>query len=101
MKKLIVGALTGAAALLMTASPVSAGHAHFVIIDNPSTGTRTCQYVGSGQTSISDADHGGYHRIHDNVHTGRPGTDDHGTAFDKHVNLAQSNCDVTRGAPAP
>lgn len=96
MKKLIIGMLTGAAALAMSVAPASAGHEHFVIIDNPANGTHTCQYIGSGQTSISDTGHGGYHRIHDNVHTGRPGTDDHGTDFDKDANLSLQDCDVTR-----
>ena len=95
-KKLFTGALTAAAALAMTVAPASADHAHFVIIDNPAHGTRTCQYIGSGQTSISDTEHGGHHRIHDNVHTGRPGTDGHGTGFDKDANLSKSNCDVIR-----
>lgn len=96
MKKLFIGTLTGAAALAMSVAPASAGHEHFAIIDNPANGTRTCQYIGSGQTSISDTGHGGYHRIHYNVHTGRPGTDDHGTDFDKDANLSLHDCDVIR-----
>ena len=96
MKKLFIGALTGVVALAMSVAPAGAGHDHFVIIDNPAHGTRTCQYIGSGQTSISDDGHGGYHRIHDNVHTGQPGTDSHGTDFDKASNLSLHDCDVVR-----
>ncbi len=96
MKRPFIGALTGIAALALSVAPASAGHDHFVIIDNPANGTRTCQYIGSGQTRISDPGHGGYHRIHDNVHTGQPGTDSHGTAFDKGSNLSRHACDVIR-----
>lgn len=96
MKRLFIGALTGAAAFAMSVAPASAGHEHFVIIDNPADGTRTCQYIGSGQTSISGTGHGGYHRIHDNVHIGQPGTDDNGTDFDKDANLPAHDCDVIR-----
>lgn len=96
-KKLSIAAFTAAGALALVAAPADAGHEHFVVIDNPVDGTTTCQYIGSGQTSISDADHGGYHRIHDNVHAGRPGSDANGTDVDKHDNLSQRDCDTVRG----
>lgn len=96
--KLILGAVVVTGALSLAAGPAAAGHGHFVVIDNPGTGTTTCQYVGHGQTSIDDADHGGRHRIHDNVHTGQPGTDGRGTTFDKHDHLGNHDCDVVRGA---
>lgn len=91
-----VGVGAGILALVSMGGAASAGHAHFVVIENPATGTTTCQYIGSGQTSISDHDHGGYHKIHDNVHTGRPGTDSRGTAFDKQSNQANYDCDIVR-----
>ena len=59
----VVAALSGATAY--------AAHSHFVYIE----ATDTCQYIGEGQTSISDPTAGGYHRIHNNVHLGMPGMD--------------------------
>lgn len=96
MTKTIAAALTLAGTLVLGSASTSAHHSHYVIIDNPATGHRTCQYVGHGQTSIDGAHHGGHHRIHDNVHTGTPGTDDHGTGFDKDSNLDASDCDSVR-----
>lgn len=87
MRKLLL-ATTTVAALGMGAAPAMAGHAHFVYIE----ATGTCQYVGHGQTSIEDEDHGGFHRIHDNVHTGTPGQDGRGTTFDKASNQGNYPC---------
>lgn len=80
-------------ALAASSAPAMAAHGHFVYIE----ATGTCQYVGNGQTSIADADHGGFHRIHDNVHAGTPGTDGRGNTFDKQVNEGNYDCTV-RGA---
>ena len=92
MRKLTTTALT-VAVLALPATPALAGHGHFVVIE----ATGTCQYIGHGQTSIADADHGGHHRIHDNVHTGTPGTDGRGTTFDKASNQDAYDC-TARGA---
>lgn len=94
--KLAAGAAGAILALLTMGGTASAGHSHFVVIDNPSSGETTCQYIGSGQTDISDPDHGGYHRIHGNVHTGTPGTDGNGTTVDRDINEGNYNCDVVR-----
>lgn len=87
MRELILAGMT-VAALGLGAAPAMAGHAHFVYID----ATGTCQYVGHGQTSITDDTHGGHHRIHDNVHTGTPGTDGQGNTFDKSDNEGNYDC---------
>ena len=86
----VAGVLT--AIVLGTAGAAFAGHAHFVIREDRS-GTTYCQYVASGQTSISDPSHGGYHRFHENVHVGKPGSDTHGNDFDKASNEA-ARCDI-------
>ncbi|MDU8946504.1 hypothetical protein [Ovoidimarina sediminis] len=54
---------------LAFASAAAAEHSHFV-----ETPGKTVSDVGSGQTSISDASHGGFHKFHENVHIGKPGT---------------------------
>lgn len=87
MRKLFT-VLAAGAALALPASPALAHHDHFVHIGS----TDTCQYVAHGQTSIDDADHGGHHRFHDNVHTGTPGTDDRGNTFDKEDNVSGYSC---------
>lgn len=94
--KLIAGVVSAACATILMTGTASAGHRHFVVIENPATGMTTCQYVGHGQTAISAPQHGGYHRIHDNVHTGTPGTDDRGTTFDKEANQGNHDCDLVR-----
>lgn len=55
--------------MTMAAAPAAfAAHEHFLVTPG------TCvENIGAGQTSIDDPDHGGYHRFHDNVHTGTPG----------------------------
>lgn len=50
------------------------------------------RYIAEGQTS-KQADDSGGHKFHDNVHNGQPGTDDHGTDFDKSVN-EEDRCDT-------
>ena len=55
--------------VLATAGTAFAAHDHY--IDTPGT---LKDNIGSGQTGISDSDHGGYHKIHDNVHVGTPGS---------------------------
>ena len=94
--KLGAGIAAAAFGVLAMGGTASAGHAHFVVIENPATGETTCQYIGSGQTSIDEIDHGGFHKIHDNVHTGTPGTDGRGTTFDKESNQGNYDCDTVR-----
>jgi hypothetical protein len=74
--------LTAAAtvlALVVGALPASAGHDHYIVTPNG-----RCHQVASGQTSIDDAAHGGYHKFHVNVHTGAAAPDNetlgHGNA---------------------
>lgn len=92
MRRILTIALT-LGALTAMGAPAHAGHAHFVHIE----ATNTCQYVGHGQTSIDEEGHGGYHRIHDNVHTGTPGTDGRGNTFDKQGNVGNYDGCVERG----
>lgn len=73
MTRVVTGGLAtlvvGAAALAV-ASPDSARaeHEHWLLTPG------TCvQDLGSGQTSISDPEHGGHHQFHLNVHLGVPG----------------------------
>ena len=55
-----------AASMAFSASAFAA-HEHYLLTPG------TCvEDVASGQTSISDKSHGGYHRFHDNVHKGQP-----------------------------
>jgi hypothetical protein len=63
--------VVGAAALTLI-SPGTARAAHEHWLETPGT---CVENLGSGQTSISDPDHGGYHQIHENVHLGVPGLD--------------------------
>jgi hypothetical protein len=73
IKKLATGALAtmmlGAAALAFgSPGTAHAEHEHWLLTPG------TCvQDLGSGQTSIDDPGHGGYHRFHLNVHLGVPG----------------------------
>lgn len=46
-----------------------AAHDHFL----STPGTCVIDIAG-GQTSIGDSGHGGYHKFHDHVHLGAPGT---------------------------
>ena len=61
----VVMLLVGALAF---AGPASAEHDHW--LETPGT---LIGDIGSGQTAISDSEHGGYHRFHNNVHTGTAG----------------------------
>jgi hypothetical protein len=62
---LVIGLLL---ALALAAGPAAAGHQHW--LQTPGT---CVEDIASGQTRISDPDHGGYHRFHNNVHIGQPG----------------------------
>jgi hypothetical protein len=54
--------------LAIGAATASAEHQHWL-----QTPGACVEDLGSGQTGISDPDHGGYHRFHVNVHIGQPG----------------------------
>lgn len=57
------GLAAGAVALLLGPGTALAGHDHHVVTPNG-----VCHQVAAGQTAIADADHGGWHQFHDNVH---------------------------------
>jgi hypothetical protein len=75
IKTLATGALAvmalGATALALgSPGTARAEHAHWLVTPG------TCvEDLGSGQTSITDTEHGGYHRFHFNVHLGVPGAE--------------------------
>lgn len=81
----IVAGLTAGAA-----GPALAAHGHFVLrVDRD--GQTHCRYIAQGQTEKELGDPGA-HQFHDHVHTGQPGSDDHGTDFDK--SLYEGRCDT-------
>ncbi|MFC4801858.1 hypothetical protein ACFPA1_21230 [Neobacillus sp. GCM10023253] len=53
----------------LSATPAFAAHQHYLV----TPGQTVCD-IGSGQTSIDDPNHGGYHQFHEHVHLGTPGT---------------------------
>lgn len=75
-----------------TAGPALAAHDHFVLREDRD-GQTHCRYIAQGQTE-SDPRTGdpGAHSFHDHVHLGRPGSDEHGTDFDKSAN--EDRCDT-------
>lgn len=89
-KALTAGALAGGL-LLASTGVASADHGHYVIREDRD-GQTHCHYIAEGQTSKQADDPGG-HKFHDNVHSGQPGTDDHGTDFDKSAN-EEDRCDT-------
>lgn len=71
MRHRILAAATLATALVVgSATPALAGHDHYVVTPNG-----RCHQVASGQTSIDDETHGGYHQFHAHVHTGAAAPD--------------------------
>jgi len=64
-----------------------------------SSGETHCRYIAQGQTSKSTEDPGG-HKFHDNVHIGQPGSDEHGTDFDKSDNEDRCNTVEEKGSTA-
>lgn len=79
------------AGLGIGAGPAAASHSHFIY--QPANGDHpaTCRYVAAGQTD-KEVDEPGGHAFHDHVHTGQPGSDDHGTDFDKESNAGNYDC---------
>ncbi len=94
MLRKTVAALTLIGGIVVgTAGTAAAEHGHFVLRED-SSGETHCRYIAHGQTSKSDDDPGG-HKFHDNVHAGQPGSDEHGTDFDKSAN--ENRCDTVEG----
>lgn len=84
----IVAGLTAGAA-----GPALAAHGHFVIREDRD-GQTHCRYIAQGQTAKDPlAGDPGAHQFHDNVHLGRPGSDEHGTDFDKAL-VETDRCDT-------
>lgn len=90
-KKLVVGLGIAAASVLTMGGTAAADHSHFVVITHPVTGVRTCQYLAHGTSEPAPN-----HPLHNLVHLGTPGGDDHGTDVDKGANQA-ARCDIARG----
>lgn len=89
-KRVAAMAATTAVALVVSAAPVMAGHDHYVVTPNGE-----CHQVAAGQTSIDDANHGGYHQFHFNVHTGAAAPDN------KTLGHGNAAVEVYKGAGAP
>ena len=88
--------LLGAVATVVTTMVGACGtafadHGHFVVITDPRTGDTTCQYLAGGTSEPAPN-----HPLHTLVHTGRPGSDSHGTDVDKASNESL-RCDKVRG----
>ncbi len=66
-KRLAVLAISGAAVFGFEGTALAA-HPHFLVTPNG-----RCHQVARGQTAISNQEHGGYHRFHENVHLGATG----------------------------
>ena len=88
---LIAGAIT-VASLAIWATPASAGHDHYVMTPNGK-----CHQVAAGQTGITDPDHGGYHRFHDNVHLGATESAENPDSLGD----GNANVQVFKAGPAP
>jgi hypothetical protein len=89
-KKLVVGVATGAVSVIGVGGTAFADHAHFVVITHPQSGETTCQYVAAGRSEPA-----ANHPLHNNVHMGQPGSDAHGSDFDKVANET-ARCDNVR-----
>lgn len=75
----------------LAAGPAAADHAHFIFQPAHGEHPATCRYIAAGQTQKAADDPGG-HAFHEHVHTGRPGTDNRGTDFDKASNAGNYDC---------
>jgi len=70
MRKRLMTGIVVAAGVTLSAGTANAAHDHFIVTPNGD-----CHQVASGQTAISDPDHGGFHKFHDKVHAGATGGD--------------------------
>ncbi len=91
-RRLLIAIATAVTALGLSAGPAAADHAHFIYQPAHGNHPATCRYIAAGQTAKAPGEPGG-HAFHDHVHTGRPGSDDHGTDFDKESNANASTYD--------
>lgn len=89
-RRLLTVVASTAALVALSAAPALAGHDHYVVTPNGQ-----CHQVASGQTSITDETHGGYHRFHDNVHTGAAAPDN------KTLGHGHGAVEVYKSADAP
>ena len=92
MKKILTAGIIVAAVSIGGTAPALADHGHFVVREDRN-GETQCRYIAEGQTSKGADDPGG-HAFHEHVHTGQPGSDDHGTDFDKSDN--EGRCDTVQ-----
>jgi hypothetical protein len=79
-----------AAVVALSAAPALAAHDHYIVTPNGE-----CHQVAQGQTSIDDPGRGGYHRFHDNVHTGAAAPDN------KTLGHGHAAVEVYKSADAP
>lgn len=86
----LVAAVLGGVATIAP-QPAGAEHSHFIYQPAHGNHEATCRYIAAGQTAKAADDPGG-HAFHAHVHTGQPGSDDHGTDFDKETNAALYDC---------
>ncbi len=89
-RRLIATAALSVAMVGLSVTPALAGHDHYIVTPNGE-----CHQVASGQTSIADATHGGYHRFHVNVHTGAAAPDN------KTLGHGHAAVEVYKSADAP
>jgi hypothetical protein len=90
MRRIVVGAVAGASALLGSPGAAWGDHGHYVVREDRN-GETHCRYIADGQTRKASDEPGG-HQFHDHVHPGRPGTESHGTDFDKAA-VEDDRCD--------
>lgn len=91
-RRLLAVAASTAMVFALSAAPALAAHDHYIVTPNGQ-----CHQVASGQTSISDATHGGFHRFHDNVHTGAAG----GEGGNKILGHGHAAAEVYKSLDAP
>jgi hypothetical protein len=89
-QKLVMGVVTAAVSVIGLGGTAFADHAHFVVITHPKSGETTCQYVAAGRSEPAPN-----HPLHNNVHMGQPGSDAHGSDFDKEANQS-ARCNNVR-----
>jgi hypothetical protein len=80
-KKFLAATVVAGGVMIGSTGLASASHDHFILRTDQS-GETHCRYIAHGQTAKGPGD-GGFHALHDNVHTGQPGGDENGTDIDK------------------
>jgi hypothetical protein len=89
-RRFVATAASAAIAITLFAAPALAGHDHYIVTPNGQ-----CHQVAQGQTAIDDVSHGGFHRFHDNVHTGAAAPDN------KTLGHGHAAVEVYKAADAP